>query len=226
MSANKKLIPTLIFLFIEAILYYFILTASGSLLIWSSFISIILCFLFSFLFIKSGDKFIITALLFTTFADYFLVVANPINRLTGMMFFMVAQTLYAVKLHKTNKNKALLISRVIIILIAEVITFFILGENVDLLSVVSIYYYANLIMNIVLSSSNFKNDKLFPIGLVLLFLCDTVIGLQTTSGAYLNIPENSLVYRIIFMDFFLSWFFYLPSQIIISLSSIPKKSSL
>jgi hypothetical protein len=81
-------------------------------------------------------------------------------------------------------------------------------------------------MNIVLSLSTFKNDKLFPIGLVLLFLCDTVIGLQTASGAYLNIPESSLVYRIIFMDFFLSWFFYLPSQIIISLSSIPKKLSL
>ena len=55
-------------------------------------------------------------------------------------------------------------------------------------------------------------------------LCDTVIGLQVASGAYLPIAEGSILYRIIFMDFFLSWFFYLPSQVLITLSGMQKRS--
>lgn len=53
--------------------------------------------------------------------------------------------------------------------------------------------------------------------LILFLLCDTVIGLQVASGAYLPIPESSLLHRIIFMDLNLAWLFYLPSQVLISL---------
>ncbi len=225
-TKKSSAILTSAFLFIEAILYYIILTKGGSLLVWSSFISVLLCFLYSALFIKKGDKFIILALLFTVGADFFLVVANPVNRLFGMLFFMVAQTLYAIKLHKNKKSKIFLVLRISAIFIAETITVFILKENTDLLAVVSIYYYVNLLINIVHSFSNWKKDKLFPIGLVLLFLCDTIIGLQTASGVYFNIPESSFVYRFIFMDFFISWFFYLPSQILVSLSSVTKKDTM
>ena len=61
-------------------------------------------------------------------------------------------------------------------------------------------------------------NKLFPIGLVLFLLCDTIIGLQMATGVYLPISEHSVIYKIIFTDFNLAWFFYLPSQVCIALS--------
>ena len=40
---------------------------------------------------------------------------------------------------------------------------------------------------------------------------------------YLPIAENSLLHRILFVDFNLAWVFYLPSQVLISLSSVHTK---
>ena len=40
---------------------------------------------------------------------------------------------------------------------------------------------------------------------------------------YLPIRESSLLYRILFMPFPLSWFFYLPSQVLIALSASRSK---
>ena len=104
-----------------------------------------------------------------------------------------------------------------LIAIALSVTVLVLQENTDALALVSLCYYANLIFNIVMTFLQFKSDKLFPIALVLFLLCDTVIGLQVACGGYLPITEGSLLYRIIFMPFNLSWFFYLPSQVLISL---------
>jgi len=83
-------------------------------------------------------------------------------------------------------------------------------------------YYVNLLVNIIESFICFKAEKLFAVGLVFFVLCDTVIGLQAAAGSYLPISEESLIYKIIFMDFFLSWFFYLPSQVLIAMSTNQK----
>lgn len=214
---NKKhLLFTLIFLFVEGILYGLILTTGGSLLVWSSYLSIVLCFLYS---LGSGKGFLIGGLACTVMADYFLVVCSPIKQLWGMYFFLAAQTLYAIKLHLSSKNRPILLYRALLIVLAEAITFLILKDKLDALAIVSLCYYANLIVNIVEAFTLFKNNRLFPIGLVLFLLCDTVIGLQAASGVYLPIQEDSMVHKIIFMDFNLAWFFYLPSQVLISLSS-------
>ena len=100
--------------------------------------------------------------------------------------------------------------------------FVVLGDKADALAAVSLICYANLIMNIVVSCTQFRKNKLLPVAFVLFLLCDTVIGLQVASGGYLPIPEGSLVHTIIFSDFNLAWFFYLPSQVLISLSSKKK----
>lgn len=207
---------TLIFLLIELILYYLILTTGGTVLIWASWLSILFCFLHS---LGSGRGLLIGGLACTVAADYFLVLCSPIQQLWGMCFFLTAQTLYAVKLHLSSRSKALLILRLSLVALAELLGLLILKKNLDALAAVSLCYYANLIVNIIESFTLFRQDKLFPIGLVLFLLCDTVIGLQAASGVYLQIPEGSLIARIIFMDFHLSWFFYLPSQVLISLSS-------
>lgn len=223
MALRKKLpIPTLTFLLIELLLYYLILTTSGTLLVYSSFFSIVLCLLHVLVNVKTCDKFILAGLSCTVIADFFLVVCSPIQQLWGMIFFLIAQSLYAAKLHLTSKNNLLLYARVILIVLALAVTVLVLREKTDVLALVSLCYYANLIVNIIVAFTQFKQNRLFPIALVLFLLCDTVIGLQVACGTYLPISKSSLIYKIIFMDFHLSWFFYLPSQVLISLSGRQK----
>ena len=218
----KQRISTISFLTIQLILYYLILTASGDLLVAFCYSAIVMCFLYALIHFKRYDPLILAGLLFTLAADYFLVVCSPIRQLWGMLCFTVTQTLYAIRLHIGNRNKWILYLRFCLIAVAEVATVIILKDKLDALAVVSVCYYANLIVNIVTAFSTFRKNKLFAIGLVLFLLCDTVIGLQVAANAYLPIAEGSLLYRIIFMDFFLSWFFYLPSQVLIALSGLRK----
>ena len=63
-----------------------------------------------------------------------------------------------------------------------------------------------------------KKSPLFAIGLVLFLLCDTIIGINVASGAYITISEASLLYKITHLPFDLAWVFYIPSQAFIALS--------
>ena len=214
---KKKLLPTFLFLVLELLAYYFILTAGGDLLVYSSFGAIVLCFLHVLFHIKTFDKLLLGGLACTVGADFCLVICDPIQQLWGMIFFLTAQSLYATRLHAVDHRKPLLWLRASLILIALAITVLVLGEKTDALALVSLCYYANLIINLIMAFLQFKQDKLFPIALLLFLLCDTIIGLQVACGGYLPIAEGSVLYRIIFMPFNLSWFFYLPSQVLISL---------
>lgn len=217
----SKLRPqiTFIFLAVELILYILILTTGGNILVTCSYAAIVLCFLYALLHWRNGNHFIIAGLACTVIADFFLVVCSPIQQLWGMRFFLGTQTLYAVMLHLSAGNKKLLIARGIVILLAPAVTFAVLQEKTDALAVISLCYYANLILNIITAFAAFPKNWWFALALVLFALCDTVIGLQVASDAYLPFSENSLLYRIIFMDFNLSWFFYFPSQVMIALSA-------
>ena len=206
------------FLLAELILYILILTTGGTFLRYCCFSAIVLCFLYALCHFKCGSKLIIGALACTVVADYFLVLCSPIEQLWGMLFFLAAQLQYAVLLHRTYARKWVLYVRLALTVAAVTITCLVLRENTDALALISMCYYANLITNILTAFLQFKRCRLLSIGFVLFLLCDTVIGLQSASGVYRPIHEDSLIYRIIFMDFFLSWFFYLPSQVLIALS--------
>ncbi len=223
MSHLSKRIPVACFLIIEAILYYFILTAGGNLLVASSYIAIACCFLFALLCGAKNDPLIVAGLACTVGADFFLVVCSPRQQLWGMVFFLGAQILYAVKLHLAQKNRTLLLIRIALIAVIEIVAVFILQTKLDALAVISVCYYANLFMNIVAAFSQWQKNKLLPIGLVAFILCDTVIGLQVAADGYLSIAEGSALHDFLFMDFNLSWFFYLPSQVMIALSSLRKE---
>lgn len=218
----KNPIAILSFLVMEAILYYFILTAGGDLLRYTSYASIVLCFAFALLTGIRRHPLIVGGLAFTLGADFCLVLCRPMEQLWGMVFFLGAQTLYATYLHLKKKSVPLLIVRLILTALGLGIALLVLQENVDALALVSICYYANLIMNLAVALSQWKSCKLLPIGFLLFILCDTVIGLQVASGGYLPIPEGSALYKLIFMPFNLSWFFYLPSQVLIALSCLSK----
>ena len=207
------------FLIVEAFLYGIILTSGGDLLVYSCFSSIVICFVHALIHVKQGDKLLIAGLACTVMADLCLVVWSPVQRLWGMVFFLAAQSLYAIRLHRQIRSNALLIIRISLTVVALAVTMIVLKDATDALALVSLCYYANLIMNIVTAFTRFRDNKLLSIGFVLFLLCDTVIGLQVACGGYLPIEDGSLLHQIIFMPFNLAWFFYLPSQVLISLSA-------
>ncbi len=212
---------TVLFLCICCALYYFILTAGGTVLTATSYASIVLSFLYALT--QRQNLWLIGGLACTVGADFFLVVCDPIQQFWGMVFFLGAQSLYAAMLHRSRPVKSLLFIRLGLIAIAEAITIAILKDATDPLAVISICYYVNLIFNIILAFMQFRRYPLFAIGLVFFLLCDTVIGLQVMSGSYLPLPEGSVLHKIIFAPFNLAWLFYLPSQVLISLSSRKKQ---
>lgn len=216
MSIHKLRTP--LFLTMELILYYLILTTGGQVLVWSSFLSIVLCFLHAALHWKDSSRLVICGLAFTVLADFCLVVCFPIQQLWGMVFFTITQSFYAIHLQSNAPNRILLTVRLGLTAMAALIAWLVLGKRTDALALLSICYYANLIMNIAESCTQFRRNRILPIALVLFLLCDTVIGLQAACGAYLTISEDALIHRIIFCDFNLSWLFYLPSQVLLSLA--------
>ena len=222
MNQLSKRIVLAFFLIVEAILYYFILTAGGQTLVVTSYASIVFCFLFALQGLKS-IPWIDAGLACTVGADFCLVICNPIQQLWGMVFFMGAQAFYAVHLHRKQPNKALLLIRILLSVGAEIVTVLILQGNTDALAMVSVCYYANLIMNFVVACTQWKIGKLLPIAFLLFILCDTIIGLQVASTGYLPITKGSWLYNLIFSGFNTAWMFYLPSQVLLALNAYKHK---
>ena len=198
-----------IFLAVEIALYLSILLAG-----FGRFPAIVLCFLFALL--QKPKSLITAALFFTVLADLCLVVFEPVQRLWGMVFFSAVQLLYAVYLHR---GRVLLYIRLGLILTAQIVTVLVLGKNTDTLALVSLFYYANLIMNIVCAFARFRENKWMTVALTLFLLCDTVIGLQVMGTLYLPIAEGSLLHLFLNPGFDLAWLFYLPSQVLLSVQN-------
>lgn len=224
MEGKQKLTPLLLlFLAVELVLYYLILTAGGDLLRWSSYIAIVLCFLYAAVHCRRSNWQLVGGLFFTVCADFCLVICQPIQQLWGMVFFLCAQTLYCRHLHHKNANKLMLTIRMFLIGTAILICFIVLKKKTDALAVISICYYAHLIMNIVDATLGRKRSPLLPAAFILFILCDTVIGLQVMSSGYIPISQESILHKILFCNFNLSWLFYLPSQVLIAISSHKQK---
>ncbi len=219
-SGRKFELITLGFLIIELILYSVILTAGGTVLIACEFAAIVLCFGYALVRVGKRDPLLVAALAGIVGADFCLVVCNPIERMWGMVFFLAAQTLYAVRLHRAVRGRALLIVRMALVAVAEITAFVVLRERTDALALVSMAYYANLIANILVSARRIKTSPVLLVGFVLFILCDTVIGLQVAADGYLPILEGSWLHNVLFMGFNLSWFFYLPSQVCLAMSGL------
>lgn len=219
MSWKKQSVGCFLFLTVEAILFCLLLTQGGYVRVVASISSIILCFLFAVVHLRPDNWPLVLGLALTVGADFCLVVCVPIRQLAGMCFFLPAQLCYALALYRTDPSKKLLLVRCSLSLVAALATVVVLGHKADLLALISIVYYANLICNGIAAFRQRKRFSLLAIGFLLFMLCDAVIGLQVACGGYLNIGQDSLLYKILFMDFHLSWFFYLPSQVLIALTA-------
>ena len=230
MIKNKKLLVILsvIFLSVEAALGVLLQTAQHLTPINLRYTAVVLACLFFILFAEKSLSFLFTmlALVCTVGADYFLVYSEEMQQLPAMLFFSVTQIAYFLRLYFEDKSKTRslvhLICRAIISAVAVGATFAVLRDSADAVAVVSMFYYANLILNIVFAFIAFEKPGVFAIGLLLFVLCDTVIGLSLIN-TYLPIPEGSFIYKLINPGFDLAWAFYLPSQALLAISLLPKR---
>lgn len=231
MIKNKKvlLISSVAFVLFEIALGFYRELSNVERFRELSFLIIVNACVFCVLFAENSKRYYLTqcALVFTVLADFYLVLLEPIKQLPAMIFFSGTQLFYFLRIFFAEENKKIrkanVITRVALSIIAMIIPFFVLGEKVDALSVVSLFYYANLISNIVFAFINFKKLPLLAIGLVLFICCDTLIGLDVMMSSYVQVRNRSFLDLLIHPGFDLAWAFYIPSQAILSISLLPER---
>ena len=228
-KANKwLLIATGAFLSIEALLGFLLQTAHGRAVAIYSYASILLACTFCAVLALKSRAYLFTqlGLLFTVGADFFLVYLPVARQLPAMLLFSLAQLCYFARLiaddSRQNRRRVHVFCRVGVCLLVLLITALVLGSSTDALALVSMFYYANLALNIIFALLLTERPPLFAVALVLFLCCDTLIGLSFLN-AYFSIPESSFIYRLIHPGFNLAWAFYLPSQALIAISLLPRR---
>lgn len=224
---NKKILIISLFVFVETA-FLFAILFSPKYIDELCFSSVVAAFAFSFFWIKN-QKFAwltILALLFTVFSDFCLEIISPMKQSLAMSFFLVVQLLYFVNILLLTKSKIIniihSIIRAVLSILILIITAAILKDKTDYLSMVSMVYYVNIILNVIFAFIIFKTNPLLAIGLLLFLCCDTLVGLGVAAGSYLSIPADSFIYNLLHPPFNLIWTFYVPAQTCLSLS-ISKK---
>lgn len=231
MIKNKsgRMVTVIAFIAIELVLSVLLQTVGGRAGDAMRFGAIVFCCLFCLLFMERTPAYLLTqaALACTVGADYFLVWSRPMLQLPAMLFFLVAQSAYAVRLYMTDDSVVCRRwqrwSRPLLGVAVLFVTVIVLGTRTDALALVSMLYYATLVLNVIFACIGFKSNSLLALGLVLFLCCDTVIGLGMLDG-YIPISPDALVYRVIHPGFDLAWAFYLPSQVLIVLSLWKKRT--
>lgn len=227
MLNNKKLllITSAIFIIIELTLGVLVQTTGGNLNTVVSFGSVVLAFIYSILVLTKNKDSVLTSigLFFTVCSDIFLVVLNPRIQVLAMVFFSITQIAYFLRIINLQKSQKLrlihLVVRLVTIVIAIVATIIVLKEKTDFLSLISLFYYANLVINLIFSFMMDEKNILFSIGLICFACCDLLIGFDIMAGSYIELKEGTLFYFLANPGFNLAWVFYVPSQMLIALSS-------
>ena len=145
-----------------------------------------------------------------------------------MIFFSITQICYFIRIYLSQNDRKIriihLIVRILLVVIALIATIIVLKENTDLLSLISLFYYANLLVNVVFSFITNKKSLLFSIGLACFAMCDLFIGFSVLNDSYIELKEGTLLYFLANPGFNIAWIFYVPSQTLIALSNINFKT--
>ncbi|MBR2070275.1 MAG: hypothetical protein IJ981_02500 [Clostridia bacterium] len=212
----------ILFLFTELILYLLFLSMDflGRGDSYSvKYTCIITCLVFAstHFFASKDGKITTVALFFTLLADYFLLVKND-NYLLGVSLFVIVQIFYRLRLilvfDKDNKANVKPYITAFCVFATVIIAF------KDKLIVVVLTYFLFLLSNVIKAfcityKTKSKRALAFLVGLVLLALCDVCVGLSNL-WQYVKITRQ--ISRIMAVSSRLSWVFYLPSQVLVSLS--------
>lgn len=226
LAKSRYCLPlVIVFALTECILGVLLHTIPGkfSLLAYTS---VVLAFLFNLLFFRRSLDFAFTAtaLAFTLVADYFLVVRGDMY-VVAMIFFSIAQLSYAARVHIElggTMGRVHLIVRAALSVLAVIVPHLVLGSSADALSVISVFYFAQLITSCIFAFINTRRGGLIlPIGLLLFLFCDIFVGFGNLGG-YLPIEPGSLVAWLAYPPINMAWVFYLPSQTLLGMSMMKK----
>ena len=211
------------FILTELTLGILLQVLSGAAVTWCSYGAVLLAFLFAFFFFSKTPTyyFTVAALLFTVCADYFLVLKGAEQKLIAMLFFSATQLCYFGRIYLAEeKGKCRTVHgllRVLVPLLTVLVTLLALGKGADGVAVVSMFYFANLILNVIFAFALGEKPPLLAIGLLLFAFCDVFVGLSLIEG-YLPLAEGGLIYRLAHPGLNLAWVFYVPSQALLALS--------
>ena len=182
--------------------------------------SISLCLAFSLYCLirkrKMVNCFIPIALVFTLISDYFLLFNTNQNLYVyGLITFIITQLIYFAFILYLRKSKLELL---INLLVRSLLTIAALGvafylNYSDVLTILALVYFVELLSNFLYSTFLIKLDKeylIFSLGLLLFIGCDINVGLNNVH--LFEGIDYSLVN-------FLMWVFYLPSQVLLSLTN-------
>lgn len=200
-----------VFLTAECIIYAVFLvldlTGNGSAAIWLKDLGIVLCLSCSlYAAFHGSDRLVTLAMGLTVAADCFLLVAGE-HLFVGVLLFLCVQTVYFVRLRLLGAPQAATL-RAGLALLAGLLLY--LLKMATPLTLLSGLYFSQLLSNAVLAWT--IHNRRFAIGLTLFVCCDICVGL---SNCGVLTPATS----------FGMWLFYLPSQVLIVLSALPKEAS-
>lgn len=242
---NLMTVAAVIFTVFEAVMFYLIHISNVEVKFTEYYICIIAAAVFSLLTLiikiatakeydekikdiitdKKDGNLIIIAMMFTLVADYFLVALEEQNHLAGVIVFLGTQFFIFLHTYVSDSNylcrMANIGCRILLSAFAVIAVFLILGDSSDLLSIISVVYYANLCTNILFAHRCEKGGIILTIGLILFALCDINVGLSALNNIYSGgFPKGSFLYNILYSELNLIWIFYIPSQTLIPLTLI------
>ncbi len=176
---------------------------------------IMINFLFGLIYlIKNYSKeklFLVLGLLFTIGSDYFLLFKNSNKEYCiGISIFIIVQLMYFIYNFLSNKlylNEIIIeiIIRIFLIIVSLIFVYYFLNKYFNLVNVLAISYFINLLINFLECIFFFKRNKkrniILIIGFLLFILCDLSVGL----------------YNLKLIDAFkhLMWIAYAPSQFLL-----------
>lgn len=221
-SRKPKILLLSLFLLLEAILYCLILFVHTDWYVHRviCFSSVLIVSAFGWIFLKRKEFFFVAASLsLTCAADFLLEIVYPMQQVLALSFFFITQFVYALYICSFSKRIENLIHlslRALSTILAGVLAYLILKERLDFLSLLSVCYFWNLLLNIVFAFIHVKKHPLLAIGLLLFALCDFTLGLTLgIEEGYIELPKE--VVDILFLPFDFVWLFYTPSQVLLCL---------
>lgn len=225
-SRRASLILSLAFILVEVALGVAIQFTSKTAYTVLCYSSVVISCLFCLLWFTKSAEYTFTqaGLIFTVISDLFLVVIEPMMQLVAIIFFTMAQLCYFARIYseesRIKARRVHLGVRLTLSLVAIAATFIVLGKAADALALVSIFYYANLISNIIFAFGKARISLLFPLGLVFFALCDAQIGFKVLIENYITVSDDSFLNALVYPGFNFAWLCYVPSQTLIALSLV------
>lgn len=176
--------------------------------------SILLCLAFSMweTFRWGGERLICLALFLTAWADWYLLVLNRHYAL-GVGIFCCVQLCYFLRLWRESGGRSWWGARLMLAL-GTLAGLWVLGQFTVLNSLVAVYFTAFLCSAGLSMTLWGKRMRLFSLGLVLFLCCDVWVGIF---NAHSLLPNGFYAFARVGM-----WLFYLPAQVLISLSALPE----